>query len=109
MPANIREKLIGFGKAYQTDIATANTVANIWRLNKLNTTFTNPRLNTENEAAEFGKGHEFATEGRRLPGANPSCRGLASRGSEASGRLSRSCFVCSLPVRLSPYCRHRKP
>src|SRR3990172_6930672 len=62
MPANIREKLIGFGKAKQADIATANTVANIWRLNKLNTTFANPRLNTENDAAELGKGHEFATE-----------------------------------------------
>jgi len=62
MPANIREKLIGFGKARQADIATANTVANIWRLNKLNTTFANPRLNTENDAAELGKGHEFATE-----------------------------------------------
>ena len=53
MPANIREKLIGFGKARQADIATANTVANIWRLNKLNTTFANPRLNTENDAAEL--------------------------------------------------------
>src|SRR3990167_9312470 len=62
MPANIREKLIGFGKARQADIATANTVANIWRLNKLNTTFANPRLNTENDAAELGKGHEFATQ-----------------------------------------------
>lgn len=62
MPANIREKLIGFGKARQADIATANTVANIWRLNKLNTTIADPRLNTENDAAELGKGHEFATE-----------------------------------------------
>jgi len=55
MPANIREKLIGFGKARQADIATANTVANVWRLNKLNTTFANPRLNTENDAAQHSE------------------------------------------------------
>jgi hypothetical protein len=61
MPANIREMLIGFGKARQTDIATANTVANIWRLGKLNTSFAEPRLNTENDAPELGKGNEFPT------------------------------------------------
>ena len=31
MSANIREILIGFGKGKQTDIATANLVANIWQ------------------------------------------------------------------------------
>lgn len=61
MPANIREMLIGFGFAKQADLATANTVAGIWRLGKLNTSFAGPKLNTENDAAELGKGHEFAT------------------------------------------------
>src|SRR3954452_23919149 len=62
MPANIRETLIGFGKGKQTDIASANLVANIWQLKKLNAAFSYPKLNTENDAAEMGKGHEFATE-----------------------------------------------
>jgi hypothetical protein len=62
MSANIREILIGFGKGRQADIATANPAGEIWRLNKLNAALANPKLNTENDAAEFGKGHEFATQ-----------------------------------------------
>jgi len=62
MPANIREMLIAFSKNKQADIATANTAAGMWRLNKLNTSFGGPKLNTENDAAELGKGHEFATQ-----------------------------------------------
>ncbi|MBN1567932.1 MAG: hypothetical protein JXA73_08785 [Acidobacteria bacterium] len=62
MPANIRELLIGFGKCKQTNLATANTLAGIWRLGKLNTSITGPKLNTENDAPELGKGHEFATQ-----------------------------------------------
>ena len=62
MPANIRELLIGFGKGKQTDIATANLVAAIWQLKKLNAALANPKLNTENDAEELGKGHEFATQ-----------------------------------------------
>src|SRR3989304_9998577 len=62
MPANIRELLIGFGKGKQADIATANLVAAIWQLKKLNAALANPKLNTENDAEELGKGHEFATE-----------------------------------------------
>jgi len=61
MPANIREMLIGFGKCKQSDLATANTVDGIWRLGKLNRTFTGPNLNTEDDAQDLGKGHEFAT------------------------------------------------
>ncbi|MBN2118511.1 MAG: hypothetical protein JW730_18200 [Anaerolineales bacterium] len=61
MPANIREMLIGFGKKKQDDLATANTLAGIWRLGKLNTTFMGPKLNTEDDRAELGKGHEFPT------------------------------------------------
>ena len=62
MPANIREMLIGFGYRPQSDIATANVVGEVWRLGKLNSSFTGPKLNTENDAAELGKGHEFATQ-----------------------------------------------
>ncbi len=62
MPANIREMLIGFGKCKQADLATANTLAGIWRLGKLNTSFGGPKLNTENDAPELGKGNEFATQ-----------------------------------------------
>ena len=62
MSANIREILIGFGKGKQTDIATANLVANVWQLKKLKAALANPKLNTESDAEEFGKGHEFATQ-----------------------------------------------
>ncbi len=61
MPANEREILIGFGKNCQDDLETANTAAGIIRLSKLNASNMYPRLVTENDAEEFGKGHEFAT------------------------------------------------
>src|SRR3974377_655435 len=57
----LREVLIGFGKGKQTDIATANLVANVWQLKKLNAQLANPKLNVENDAEEYGKGHEFPT------------------------------------------------
>ena len=62
MPANIREIVVGFGKKKQADIATANVLGDIWRLNKLNASMANPKLITESDAAEFGKGHEFPTQ-----------------------------------------------
>jgi hypothetical protein len=58
----MQEILIGFGKGKQTDIATANVVGSIWQLKKLNAALANPKLNTENDAEEFGKGHEFPTQ-----------------------------------------------
>lgn len=60
MPANIREILVGWGKCKQSAIGTANAVGGIWRLGKLNASFAGPKLNTENDAPEYGKGHEFA-------------------------------------------------
>ena len=57
----LQEVLIGFGKGKQTDIATANLVANVWLLKKLNAQLANPKLNVENDAEEYGKGHEFPT------------------------------------------------
>ncbi len=59
-PANMREILLGFGRNRQADIATPNTAAGMWRLNKLNASFIPPKLTTEDDAAEYGKGHEFA-------------------------------------------------
>jgi len=59
--ANTREILIGFGKKKQTNITTANILADIWRLNKLNATLASPKYIAEDDAAELGKGHEFAT------------------------------------------------
>jgi hypothetical protein len=61
MSVRTQEMLIGFGKAKQTDIGTANLVGGVWKLNKLNAALANPRLNTENDAEEFGKGHEYPT------------------------------------------------
>jgi hypothetical protein len=61
MPANEREILIGFGKNKQSALATANTVAGIWRLGKLNASNMYPKLITEDDAGELGKGHPFAT------------------------------------------------
>lgn len=60
MSANIREMLIAFSKNKQAAIATANTAAGMWRMNKLNSSFGGPRLVTENDAPELGKGNEFA-------------------------------------------------
>ncbi|MCX6624677.1 MAG: hypothetical protein NTY38_27170, partial [Acidobacteria bacterium] len=62
MSARMQEVLIGFGKGRQADIATANGEATVWQLKKLNAALANPKLNTENDAEEFGKGHEFATQ-----------------------------------------------
>jgi hypothetical protein len=66
MPANIRETLIAFSKNKQAAIATANTAAGMWRLNKLNSSFGGPKLITETDAEEFGKGHEFAANVYRM-------------------------------------------
>ena len=58
----LQEVQICFGFGKQADIATANLVAAMWRLKKLNAQLATPKLNTENDAAEYGKGHEFATQ-----------------------------------------------
>lgn len=62
MSVRTQEIQIGFGKGKQSDIATANLAASVWQLKKLNASLANPKLNTENDAEEFGKGHEYATE-----------------------------------------------
>ncbi len=57
----LQEVLICFGKKKQADIATASLVADMWRFTKLNGALANPKLATENDAEEYGKGHEFPT------------------------------------------------
>lgn len=60
--ARLQEVLIGFGKGKQADIETANLTGSVWQLKKLNAQLANPKLNTENDAEEYGKGHEFPTQ-----------------------------------------------
>lgn len=60
MPGNVRETLIAFSKGKQVDIETANST--LLRLTKTNAQFNSVRLNTENDAADIGKGHEFSTQ-----------------------------------------------
>jgi len=60
--ARMQEIQICFGKQKQSDIATANTSGQMWQLRKLNAALANPKLNTESDAEEYGKGHEFATQ-----------------------------------------------
>jgi hypothetical protein len=57
----LQEVLIAFGKGKQADIATPQLSAALWRFTKLNAARANPKLATENDADEYGKGHEFAT------------------------------------------------
>jgi hypothetical protein len=57
----LQEVLICFGKKKQVDIATAQAAADMWRFSKINAALANPKLATENDAAEYGKGHEFPT------------------------------------------------
>ncbi len=57
----LQEVLVAFGKGKQADIATAQTAAAMWRLSKINAALANPKLSTENDAEEYGKGHEFPT------------------------------------------------
>ena len=65
----LQEVLICFGKGKQADIATAQAAAAMWRFSKINAALANPKLNTENDAEEYGKGHEFADRRRsRRPG-----------------------------------------
>lgn len=56
-----QEVLVGFGKGKQTDVSTANSIGNIWRLNKLDNPVVNVQLATEDDAAEYGKSDEFAS------------------------------------------------
>jgi hypothetical protein len=57
--ARIQELLVALGAGKQTNISTANTAMQSMRFSKLNAQITNPKLVTENDAPEIGKGNEF--------------------------------------------------
>jgi hypothetical protein len=61
-PANVRETKIAFGFKEQADLATANTVSELWSLTKTNPALSVVNPNTENDAADIGKGDEFPTQ-----------------------------------------------
>lgn len=54
---NIREQIIGWSVQKQTDISTMQTT--VIRTNKLNEALYDPKPINEDDADEFGKGHEF--------------------------------------------------
>jgi len=55
----MQEQQFGLAFRKQTDIATANTAAQIWTLRKTNAQLPIPTLQTESDAAEYGKGHPY--------------------------------------------------
>ena len=55
----LQEMLVCFGKGKQADIATPQAAAAMWRFTKINAALADPKLATENDAEEYGKGHEF--------------------------------------------------
>ena len=59
-----------------TDIATANVGGGIWRLNKLNAALANPKLNTENDAEEFGNLDAVRKHGMSLMAYSPLGKGI---------------------------------
>jgi hypothetical protein len=59
MSANIRELSIAFGFRKQADIATANLLAGIWKLKKINAEILNPEFVTEDDSNEIGNANEF--------------------------------------------------
>lgn len=61
-PANSRETKIGVGFVEQTDLETPNTVAEIWSFTTTNTAPFTVTPNTEDDAADIGKGDEFPTQ-----------------------------------------------
>ncbi len=59
MAARIQQLILGLGKAKQANISTI--AASFLRFKKIDTTVTSPKPMFENDAAEVGKSHEFAT------------------------------------------------
>jgi len=58
--ANIRETAIALSYRYQSDLQTAAGAGNYWSLTKTNPSLAEITLATETDAADIGKGHEFA-------------------------------------------------
>lgn len=60
--ANINELINFWSYGKQTDIVTPQVIANFWRLTNLNRKEWPQNPVSEDDAAEIGKGHEFATQ-----------------------------------------------
>lgn len=60
MSVTVRQSLIGFGYTAQSALQTSNIAGDLIRVNKLNASLANLEAVTENDAAEIGKGSEFA-------------------------------------------------
>lgn len=61
-PAREQERTIAFGVRKQTNISTQAIVGDVWRLSRNDAGYTRRKPITENDAAYYGKGHEWATE-----------------------------------------------
>lgn len=60
--ANIRETKLGIGYVAQTDLVTPNTAAQMWTITKTNAALSTVSPQTEDNAADIGKGDEFPTQ-----------------------------------------------
>jgi hypothetical protein len=61
-PANIQETQIAFGFKPQTDVATANVLADMWSLTKVNPALSTVNPVNETNALDIGKGNEFPSQ-----------------------------------------------
>lgn len=56
------EQIVAIGRVKQSALLTASVAADLIRFNKNNASLADPRLATETDEDEIGKGHEFAEE-----------------------------------------------
>lgn len=61
-PANVQETVIAFGYQPQADVATINTLAEMWSLTKVNPALSVVNPVNETNALDIGKGNEFPSQ-----------------------------------------------
>jgi hypothetical protein len=61
-PANIQETVTAFGFQPQTDVATINTLPQIWTMSRINPAMATVNPVNETNALDIGKGNEFPTQ-----------------------------------------------
>lgn len=61
-PANVQETVIAFGFKPQADVATPNTLPEMWSLTKTNPALAVVNPVNENNALDIGKGNEFPSQ-----------------------------------------------
>jgi len=61
-PANVQETQIAFGYKPQTDVATPNTIPEMWSLTKVNPALSTVTPVNETNALDIGKGNEFPSQ-----------------------------------------------